>query len=89
VATVNAEKILDMLSPVGFWVRASQQSGLIEVGRYGESLPFIFWMDPEPIPIKYYSFSSWGTVVCKWTFKCKPDPLARVMPKISVPDARG
>ncbi|XP_022177830.1 neuronal acetylcholine receptor subunit beta-4-like [Myzus persicae] len=88
VATVNTEKILDMLSPVGFWVRASQQSGLIEVGRYGESLPFIFWMDPEPIPVKYYSFSSWGTVVCKWTFKCKPDPLARVTPKILVPDTR-
>jgi len=87
MATVNTDKILDMLYPVGFWVRTSQQSGLIEVGRSGENLPFIFWMDPEPIPIKYYGFSSWGSVVCKWMFKCKLDP--RVTPKIAVLDATG
>ncbi|XP_015376751.1 PREDICTED: neuronal acetylcholine receptor subunit beta-4-like [Diuraphis noxia] len=75
-----------MYSPIGFWVRSSQQTGMIEVGKNGESLPFLFWIDPEPIPVKYYSFSSWGTVVCKWMFKCKPDPLARVTPKIAVPD---
>lgn len=80
MATVNTEKILDMNSPVGFWVRSSQQSGMIEVGRNGEKLPFLFWIDPEPIPVKYFSFSSWGTVVCRWMFKCKPDLLsAKVM----------
>ncbi|XP_025190280.1 neuronal acetylcholine receptor subunit beta-4 [Melanaphis sacchari] len=76
VVTVATGKILDRYKPVGFWVRVTRQSGLIEVGRYGESLPFIFWTDPEPIPVKYYSFSSWGVVVCKWMFKCKPDPFA-------------
>ncbi|XP_060839694.1 neuronal acetylcholine receptor subunit beta-4-like [Rhopalosiphum padi] len=73
VVTVFTEKILDMFNPIGFWVRATQQSGLIEVGKFGESLPFIFWIDPEPIPIKYYSFTSWGAAICKWMFRCKPD----------------
>lgn len=76
MVTVATGKILDRFIPVGFWIRASQQSGLIEVGKYGENLPFIFWTDPVPIPVKYYSFSSWGTAVCQWMFKCIPDPLA-------------
>ncbi|XP_001950122.2 neuronal acetylcholine receptor subunit beta-4 [Acyrthosiphon pisum] len=85
VETVGPKKILDAANPVGFWVRASKQSGLIEVGRNGENLPIIFWKDPEPIPVNYYSFSSWGPVVGKWIFKCKPNPLAA--PKMP-PDAR-
>lgn len=76
MVTVATGKILDRFIPVGFWIRATQQSGLIEVGKYGENLPFIFWTDPEPTPVKYYSFSSWGTAVCQWMFKCIPDPLA-------------
>ncbi|XP_027844786.2 acetylcholine receptor subunit alpha-like [Aphis gossypii] len=76
MVTVATGKILDRFIPVGFWIRASQQSGLIEVGKYGENLPFIFWTDPVPIPVKYYSFSSWGTAVCQWMFKCIPDPFA-------------
>lgn len=87
MASVGPKKILDAANPVGFWVSASKQSGLIEVGRNGESLPIIFWKDPEPIPVNYYSFSSWGTVISKWIFKCKPDPLAA--PKTDVLNARG
>ncbi|XP_026813463.1 neuronal acetylcholine receptor subunit alpha-7 [Rhopalosiphum maidis] len=82
VVTVATGKILDRYNPVGFWVRATQQTGLIEVGKYGESLPFIFWTDPEPIPVRYYGLSSWGAAVCKWMFKCKPDSsmvMARTM----------
>lgn len=86
MATVGPKKFLDPADPVGFLVRASKQSGLIEVFRNDENLPIIFWKDPEPIPVNYYSFSSWGPVVGKWMFRCKPDPL--VKPKMP-PDARG
>jgi len=82
VVTVTTEKIVDQFKPVGLWIRASQQSGMIEVGRNGEDLPFIYWTDPQPIPVKYYSFSAWGEVICKWMFKCKPDPTA-VMARIT------
>lgn len=75
--SVETDKILDKNKPLGFWIRVSQ-SGMIEVGKDGESLPFMFWADPNPIPVKYFSFSSYDAVVAKWMFKCQPDTNSTV-----------
>lgn len=76
VVTVTTPKVLDATSPVGFWIRVSQQSGMIEVGKHGEDLPFVFWTDPAPIPVRYFSFSSWDGVVSKWLYNCHADAQA-------------
>jgi len=71
MVTLTTPKILYLRNPTGFWIRFTQSSGLIEIGKVGENLPFIFWTDPTPIPVKYFSFSAWDGVVCKWLYNCQ------------------
>ena len=52
----------------GFWILFHQ--GVIEIGREGETLPYFHWKDPDPLPVLYYSFSSWTNTVAKWIHKC-------------------
>ncbi|XP_067001274.2 uncharacterized protein [Anabrus simplex] len=43
----------------GFWIR--WETGVIEVGKEGESAPFMAWQDPEPFGIGHYGVcTGWG-----------------------------
>ena len=69
--SINAVRTPLLLSETefrGFWVVLRQ--GEIEIGKEGETLPFFFWKDPEPLHIHYYSLSSWSNTVAKWIHKC-------------------
>ena len=46
------------------------RQGEIEVGREGETLPYFHWKDSDPLPVHYYSLSSWTSTVAKWIQKC-------------------
>nr|QQH14669.1 nicotinic acetylcholine receptor beta 2 subunit [Blattella germanica] len=73
----------DLLSPIelrAFWVRLDNK-GLIEVGKEGEDAPFLFWTDPTPLDIQYFSFCTWTGVVGKWLYDC---PIANDTEKIEV-----
>ena len=62
----------DLLSPVelrGFWVRFDGK-GLIQIGKEGDDIPFLFWNDPKPLNIEYFSFCTWTGVVGKWLYDC-------------------
>ncbi|XP_075223130.1 neuronal acetylcholine receptor subunit eat-2-like [Lycorma delicatula] len=54
----------------GFWIHISKE-GLIEVGKEGEDDPFVYWQDTDPLPIKYFGFSTWTDVFGKWFYDCK------------------
>lgn len=45
--------------------------GDIGVGREGEELPFIAWVDPDPLPLTVISFSAWSGIEAKWYFDCQ------------------
>lgn len=47
--------------------------GNIQVGKEGEELGFLSWRDPDPLPIKYFSFCTWTGVDAKWLFDCPRD----------------
>ncbi|KAJ8925432.1 hypothetical protein NQ315_009265 [Exocentrus adspersus] len=32
---------------------------------------FISWVDPDPLPLKYISFSAWSGIEAKWYFDCE------------------
>ncbi|XP_050534949.1 acetylcholine receptor subunit alpha isoform X2 [Daktulosphaira vitifoliae] len=66
---MSTAKILNKDKPTGFWIQIFR-NGLINVGKTGESLPFMFWIDSSPIPIRYFSFGSWESVVLQWFFNC-------------------
>ncbi len=69
--SVSAVKTPSLLSDSefrGFWVVARQ--GEIEVGREGETLPYFHWKDADPLPVHYYSLSSWTSTVAKWIQNC-------------------
>lgn len=69
--SVSAVKTPSLLSDSefrGFWVLVRQ--GEIEIGREGETLPYFHWKDPDPLPVHYYSLSSWTSTVAKWIQNC-------------------
>lgn len=69
--SVGAVKTPSLLSDTefrGFWVAV--RNGEVEVGKEGETLPYFHWKDPDPIPVHYYSLSSWTNTVAKWIQKC-------------------
>lgn len=45
----------------------------MELGREGEELAFISWTDPDPLPLKVFSFSTWRNIEAKWFYNCKRD----------------
>lgn len=47
--------------------------GVLEIGREGEEISFLSWQDPDPLPIQYFSFSTWPGVDAKWFFDCPRD----------------
>lgn len=74
-ATKATARTMNLLSPVelrGFWVHFDGR-GMLQVGQEGEELPFLFWTDPSPLDIRYFSFCTWRGVVGKWLYAC---PLA-------------
>lgn len=71
-ATRASAMTKDILSPTdlrGFWIRINNQ-GLIQVGTDGDDVPFMYWQDTEPLPIRYFSFCTWSGVVGKWLYDC-------------------
>ncbi|XP_063226090.1 acetylcholine receptor subunit alpha-like [Bacillus rossius redtenbacheri] len=71
-STAAAVATSDLLSAAelrGFWVRL-RPSGMLEVGERGSDLPFLFWKDPHPLRIRYFSFSTWTGVAGKFLFDC-------------------
>lgn len=71
-ATKATARTMDLLSPVelrGFWVHFNGK-GILQVGKEGDELPFLFWTDPAPLDIHYFSFCTWTGVVGKWLYAC-------------------
>ena len=69
--SVNAVRTPSLLSESdfrGFWIFVLK--GEIEIGKEGESLPYFHWKDPDPLPVHYYSLSSWTNTVAKWIHNC-------------------
>ncbi|PNF40554.1 hypothetical protein B7P43_G07971, partial [Cryptotermes secundus] len=77
----------DLLSPVelrGFWVHFDGK-GILQVGKEGDDFPFLFWADPSPLDIRYFSFSTWTGVVGKWLYDC---PIANDSETIEIVEAK-
>ncbi|XP_065203141.1 uncharacterized protein LOC135833324 [Planococcus citri] len=52
-----------------FWISVSSD-GIIQVGKGRENYGFLYWRDPDPYPINYYSFSSYSDVNVYWFHQC-------------------
>ncbi|XP_026470701.1 acetylcholine receptor subunit beta-type lev-1-like [Ctenocephalides felis] len=72
IKSVRTTNLLSAIRYTVFWVKISSD-GSIEVGREGEDLPFMATKDPNPLNIKYFSLSSWGSSKASWLYDC-PDP---------------
>ncbi|KAJ3637736.1 hypothetical protein MTP99_001172 [Tenebrio molitor] len=68
-ATVRIKGLLSALDQQSFWIHMSKD-GVIDVGKEGEELGFLTWTDPDPLPLKVFSFSTWPGVEAKWYFDC-------------------
>lgn len=68
-ASVRVKGLLNGLDPQSFWLHITKD-GDIAVGKEGEILPFISWTDPDPLPLKVISFSTWSGIEAKWYFDC-------------------
>lgn len=68
VSAVKTPLLLSESEFRGFWIAVRR--GEVEVGREGETLPYFHWKDPDPLPVHYYSLSSWTGTVAKWIQKC-------------------
>nr|XP_022903316.1 neuronal acetylcholine receptor subunit non-alpha-2 [Onthophagus taurus] len=62
-------KLLSFYEPQSFWLHVSR-NGLIEIGRETQYLPFLTWIDPDPIPLEYFSLSTWPGIEAKWFYDC-------------------
>jgi hypothetical protein len=69
MATANTKDILSPVELRGFWVHFNGK-GILQVGKEGDDLPFLFWTDPSPLNIRYFSFCTWASVVGKWLYAC-------------------
>ncbi|XP_030757127.1 neuronal acetylcholine receptor subunit beta-3-like [Sitophilus oryzae] len=71
-ASVRIKNLLSALDPHFFWIHMTKigTEGLLEVGREGDNTSFISWQDPDPLPIKVISFSTWSGIEAKWYFDC-------------------
>ncbi|KAJ9599851.1 hypothetical protein L9F63_009891 [Diploptera punctata] len=79
-ATAATKDLLSHIELRGFWVHFNNK-GLIQIGKEGDDIPFLFWNDPSPLDIKYFSFCTWTGVVGKWLYDC---PIANDTEKIEV-----
>lgn len=55
-----------------FWIRITSE-GLIQVGKQGEEIPFMFWQDAEPLYVRYFSFCTWIDIFGLWAYDCPSD----------------
>ncbi|RZC37961.1 slit -like 1 protein, partial [Asbolus verrucosus] len=79
-ATIRIKGLLSALDLQSFWIHISKGNssrgcsafvdGVIDVGKEGEELGFLTWIDPDPLPLKVFSFSTWPGVEAKWYFDC-------------------
>ncbi|XP_074042531.1 neuronal acetylcholine receptor subunit alpha-5 isoform X1 [Leptinotarsa decemlineata] len=69
-ASMRIKGLLSALDPQSFWLHITKD-GDIAVGKEGEQLPFISWVDPDPLPLEVISFSTWSGIEAKWYFDCE------------------
>lgn len=84
VSAVKTPSVLSDTEFRGFWIHVV--NGEIEIGREGETLPYFHWKDIDPIPVEYYSFSSWVNSAAKWIHGCN---VGGSSPWLSSEDAIG
>ncbi|XP_065203130.1 uncharacterized protein LOC135833321 [Planococcus citri] len=53
-----------------YWIKIKKNK--IKIGRDDEKA-FLKWKDPQPIPINFYSFSSYEGAAALWIFPCFKD----------------
>ncbi|XP_065203129.1 uncharacterized protein LOC135833320 [Planococcus citri] len=63
VVTYSAESLVSPDEWREFWIE--MKGNKIQVGRK-DSGAFMEWEDPEPLPIKYYSFSCYDNAIASW-----------------------
>ncbi|GJQ78580.1 hypothetical protein Trydic_g11690 [Trypoxylus dichotomus] len=67
---VKTANILSSIDYTAFWIRV-WTDGLVEVGYEGDNATFLQYKDPQPLKVKYFSFSTWNKVNARWVFDCK------------------
>ena len=70
--TLRIKDLLSAIDPLPITIRITLD-GLIEVSIIGQNKPLMSATDPNPLPISYMSFSSWGAAEGKWFYDCKID----------------
>ncbi|KAK7872419.1 hypothetical protein R5R35_007024 [Gryllus longicercus] len=68
----------NVLSPEefrGFWIKLTPP-GRLEVGKFGNEAPFMFWDDPYPIRIRFFAFCNWANYVGEWAYGCPNETQA-------------
>lgn len=68
-STVSTESLLSPDEYRGFWIQV-KVNGVISVGKIDNDLPFMFWNDPEPLAVRYFSFCTWPGVIGNWAYDC-------------------
>jgi hypothetical protein len=63
-AEADTPNILSDAEHRGFWI--SWRGGLVEVGREGESSPFLKWKDPQSFDVRYYGISTGFGATGSW-----------------------
>ncbi|CAH0550795.1 unnamed protein product [Brassicogethes aeneus] len=71
-SSIRRNGLLSAVDVKTFWLHITKD-GIIEVGVEGEELPFISWIDADPLPITVFSFSTWSGIEAKWYFDCQRD----------------
>eukprot|EP00058_Branchiostoma_floridae_P015737 XP_002601225.1 hypothetical protein BRAFLDRAFT_95004 [Branchiostoma floridae] len=75
---------IGILSPFearGFWISWSPD-GTVAVGRYNDSVPFMTWVDPEPLPVLYFGYTTGWVGTARWKF-CQPAGLGACATRIT------
>ncbi|XP_065203128.1 uncharacterized protein LOC135833319 [Planococcus citri] len=73
VVTYSAESLVSPDEWRKFWIE--MKGNKIQVGRK-DSGAFMEWVDPEPLPIKYYSFSCYNNALASWIIISSPSASA-------------
>jgi hypothetical protein len=63
----------------GFIIRF--QNGNLTVTPEGSDVSLLQWQDPHPLPIKFFSFSSYNGRLLEVAFDCKPKDIFSSIPK--------
>lgn len=68
---MNTPGILSENQYRGFVLRYNPNTGGIYVFSEGNDIPLLYLMDPNPLRINYFTFSTWDNRVIQVVFNCK------------------